>query len=526
MNRDTEDVPLPKILEYVTPEELQKFENQDFEDEHERERIRLLTLKPRGRPRKLLLPGNTTKTPQAKGTLSTPGQSYTAFRAAITPGEPKRKGRPKGWRKNAVVPTINATVPSFNGPQPMRSDSTPVDSSTREQSVEDETPLDIQARTGVYAMVAASGLMNIDSETEPEASRDITPFYPSYEDEDGPSSKRRRIDINSMSDFNGIRDSATGSPLAPPAFTRKPSEPYMSDEEEREALLGQFKGQNEHQKQTSTSSEDSILSTIIVKPKILDTMPPPAQPAQTTPNRAPKRTSLTPHFPLSRLKIPSTSGRKKSQSSSKPMPASPTTARRRNNVLPNNNLQRSSPRPQPTASLMPTTVITTAKSLAPRRQNIFRDITSYFAPKTSAVETMSISQTQASTMSMKLKFSKNPEHHKEIDVDSESDEEASHSPASKAAHHLASSDSPASGSVTSFIGVRDPAILSSIDRLDPRLRNIRSHISDSNGSEDDDEESDVEMVNQTPQVTYASKSDDESVSSTDSILGTIVARRR
>ena len=511
-------MPVANILEFITPEELQRFENQDYEDERERERIRLATLKPRGRPRKYLLPGTTTPNPLPKSLLPTPKQGYSAFREAITPGEPKRKGRPKGWRKNAIPLSSNGPVPSFDGPQPTGDDSTPLEASTRDQSVEGETPLDIQARTGVFSMVAASGLMNIDSETEVEPSREITPFHPVYEDEDigESSSKRRRFDTYAMPAFDGLEDSSA----IPPTFARKPRESNTSEEDERVALLGQFISQREQQTHTDASSDDSMLSTIKARPKVTDPRPPSARPAQTTPTRSPKRTSLTPHFPVNGWKIPSISAGKLSDSASKNRSISPTSNRKSNKASPGVSPRRLPTRRHPIAPSRPSAVAVTASDQIPTKRKAFRDITSYFAPQSTDNETISIPQTQPSASPMKRESTLDPAYADISDVEGGANKEGS--------YRWASEDSLASESATSFVRVAEADALNSVERVDPRLRNMPSHVSDSNESEDDEdeEESDVDMVEQTPYETHVTESDNESDSSTDSAHGTIFARAR
>ena len=375
MTRDTEDVPISKIHDYVTPAELQRFEHKDFEDEREREREseRLRRLyKPRGRPRKDGLPRRTptAATTTLKAVAVTPSRGYTSFRSAT--GEGKKRGRPVGWRKNAVPPPNSIPAPSFNGPQPTSKTKAPDEPSTREQSVDQDTPLDIQSRTGIYSMVAASGLIPIDSETEPDASRDITPLHPTFEAAEfaQPSPKRPRIDepATPLHSPNGTRNvSLRLSPTPPPP-------PHGDVDDERRALPSQFDGKSMRQWSPDQPSSESLLSTIkICPPPISHNVRISAAPTvQTTPSRRPKRRSLTPHFPGGRWwqlggksgkRDPSgmlspSSNRKKATLNAQPQPSSI------EKVTPAAPPRRPSP--------------TTIKRLAPSQRNVFRDITSYF----------------------------------------------------------------------------------------------------------------------------------------------------
>ena len=137
ITRDAEEVPVAKILDHVSPAELERFENQDFFDEDERERL-LPPKKPRGRPRKgdKLLPsfsvapiGEETSREQSvlpEGSILTKrriGRPKGTFRkkAADQPSAfiKKPRGRPPRQRNLSVV------IPAFNGPQPQNIESTP-----------------------------------------------------------------------------------------------------------------------------------------------------------------------------------------------------------------------------------------------------------------------------------------------------------------------------------------------------------------------------------------------------------------
>ena len=482
IKRDAEDVPLSKIHDYITPTELRCFEQKDFERERERElereRLRLLQ-KPRGRPRKNALPNGTPNTTTPKAAPKTPAGGYGAFRNAT--GEGKKRGRPLGWRKNTGSPTNIVQAPSFNGPQPTGQTKSPNEPSTREQSLEDETPLDIQARTGVYSMVAASGLIPIDSETEPEASRDITPLHPTFEDAEfeQPSSKRQKPNDNAtpFQSSNGTRGiSVTSSPTPPPDYGQR--------DDERKALITRFKGASKRQRSSSQPSSESLLSTTKACPTppvshdITSSQPPPVQ---STPSRQPKRTSLTPHFPGNRWWQPNIKGGRKRIAdvlspssnhekvaiSAKPPP--PSTSR------------------LPPASATPSTT-TSIKSLAPTQRSVFRDITSYFVPIRKIPEVVKSSQPEPSD-----------DGESESDSHSESgDEDTPHQRPPRSI--LKSLDTSDSSTSDSFMSVIEPTIHKIVDRVDPRLRDLPSHISDSvNG---DEEETDHEILDQVPETQH------------------------
>lgn len=228
--QDAEDVLFTQILDHVTPSELARFENADYEAEDEAERIHLENMKPRGRPRKdgaATANGLVPKMPKPKPSGLASG-GYSAFRGE---GQPKKRGRPVGWRKHGGPAAPGGPVPSFNGPQPTGEVDTEPDMSTREQT-EDlaEKRLDIQAKTGVYSMVSASGLgpQVPDSGTEMDT-REPTPS-PNDEMADEPTPKRRRVDVDASSPSTSF-ETAPPSPVLQSRAT--------SDEDERLNLLDQ-----------------------------------------------------------------------------------------------------------------------------------------------------------------------------------------------------------------------------------------------------------------------------------------------
>lgn len=227
---DAEEVPVAKILDYVSPAELERYENQEFFEEDERERL-LPPKKYPGRPRKgdlvapsftiipigdetpregSLLPEGITsisKRPgRPKGSYGNRGSEFISVESSVQssahigrpmgslkrgpkktnahnpkpaklnvlsegPTNIKRgRGRPPRQNKLAVV------IPSFNGPQPQKLRSTPGLESESDEILHDPKPQ--------YSMVAASGLDQLDSE-------DVTSRDQSVELV--PTSKKRRL---------------------------------------------------------------------------------------------------------------------------------------------------------------------------------------------------------------------------------------------------------------------------------------------------------------------------------------------
>lgn len=243
---DAEEVPVAKILEHVSPAELERYENQDFFDEDERERI-LPQPKPRGRPRKLneiapsfniapigeeqslLLEGSIPFKKRAgrpKGALNKKGRKVTSIAPSIRSklqigrpttsnkrGPPRKKaniltstkpsvllesstaikrprGRPPRQKNLAVV------IPSFNGPQPQE-----LESSIGAESESDDMLGDPKPQ---YSMVVASGLGQSDTEDTTSRDQSVEPV---------PSSKRRRMDNrNAFVDLSSDADDDERSP--------------------------------------------------------------------------------------------------------------------------------------------------------------------------------------------------------------------------------------------------------------------------------------------------------------------------
>ena len=172
------DIPLGNILDYVSPQELTRYETQDFirEDEKEEEERQLKLLrKPRGRPKKTL---------QDSSNQASPRDVH--FETPAT-GKKRGRGRPR---------KVSSLIPSFNGPQPvpmvpMRGlETTLMDVSSEMSSDESITP-----RRQQYSMVTASGLLPPDI-SEEDTSREVSRIrtqLPGIE----PVAKRRRTTSNS-----------------------------------------------------------------------------------------------------------------------------------------------------------------------------------------------------------------------------------------------------------------------------------------------------------------------------------------
>lgn len=273
---DAKEVPVAKILDYVSPAELERYENQDFFDEDERERL-LPPKKPRGRPRKgdTVVPsfniapiGEETSREQSllpeasvsiKKKIGRPIGSYKKTGSKFTSVQPSipskvKIGRPIGSYKRghykkkvdrftSTKPSVlsepstsiktgpgrpprqknlSVVIPSFNGPQPQELESAP--------SAESESDEKLGAPKPQYSMVAASGLGQSDTE-------DVTSRDPSVELV--PSIKRRRLDtafINLSSDANGDERSPH-PPKRARVFPESSPDPIADDSA---ALLRQF----------------------------------------------------------------------------------------------------------------------------------------------------------------------------------------------------------------------------------------------------------------------------------------------
>lgn len=212
VNRDSTEVPLTKILDHVTPAELQRFENLDFLEEDIRE-ANLPPPKARGRPvGSRLVDGKLVRAsvsavplrdrkPHSQPTkpvvvLQNASRSPTQdFVRAPSSRTPQIAVRVRG--SNAPH-AFTVRVPSFNGPQPgQRRQAAETDTSS--ESSEDELSSQKPTRRHQYAMAAASGLAPPETSPE-ETSREVSiSRAPSPErshfHERGRSPKRRRLDV-------------------------------------------------------------------------------------------------------------------------------------------------------------------------------------------------------------------------------------------------------------------------------------------------------------------------------------------
>ena len=178
--RDSDEVPLEKILDHVTPSELERFETEEFikEDEEEEEAIRFAAMrKPKGRP---------------VGWRADMGVTYAQFlemNGGITPsGETeinRTPGGPPGVPRQGV---LRKQGRPFRNPQPIPESSADEDSS---HVTGRRRP---RGRPRVYSMVAAAGL-GPEMGSQDESSRDITPvpIAATSVDVGGPPSKKRRL---------------------------------------------------------------------------------------------------------------------------------------------------------------------------------------------------------------------------------------------------------------------------------------------------------------------------------------------
>lgn len=243
---DAEEVPVAKILDYVSPAELERFENQDFFDEDERERL-LPPKKPRGRPRKGdgIIPSFNT----------VPIGQETSREQSLLPDAPilikKKIGRPKGtFRKKAVnltstkpsvlskpstaikrgrgrprrQPNLSVVIPSFNGPQPQELESTPTTPSESDKIIKVPKPQ--------YSMITASGLGQSDTEDVTSRDRSLEVL---------PSSRRRRLGTESASlDPSHDEDDAERSPTQAKRVKMFPDMSPDPIADDNIALLRQF----------------------------------------------------------------------------------------------------------------------------------------------------------------------------------------------------------------------------------------------------------------------------------------------
>ncbi|CAD6580880.1 MAG: hypothetical protein ASARMPRED_000362 [Alectoria sarmentosa] len=273
---DVEEVPVVKILDHVSSAELERYENRDFFDEDERERL-LPPQKPRGRPRKddtivpsfnmapigeetsreqSLLSGepiSIKKTGRPRGSYGKKRGKFTStapiIQSTVRRGRPigslrrgpykkadtftstkpsipsnpsatikKPRGRPRLQKKFSVV------IPSFNGPQPQEPDSTPAQESESDVTLHHPKPQ--------YSMIAASGLGQSDSEEVTSRDQSIELL---------PSSKKRRFNTsNAFVDLSHDDDDDQISPLPSKKAKTLPETSPDPIADDSAALLRQF----------------------------------------------------------------------------------------------------------------------------------------------------------------------------------------------------------------------------------------------------------------------------------------------
>lgn len=287
ITRDPGEVALENIYDYVSPSELERFENEEYEKEDEREeeldRI-AATRRQRGRPRKIV-------TSFGALALSARKSSEDPFAAPIK----RLRGRPRKY-----------PIPSFNGPAPIHdtSASEGTQTMTRAQS---DIPTSVsdsrqpQGRRRIYSLVAAAGLGSPMGSADEDTSRDVTPLPEAQSHEDEPYPKRSRLESY---------DSGHARSLSPilELGTGLEARAIGSQFRDREALIRQFHISKTRQRKSSISSSDSLMSRIeVLRPPIPASQSDYSKKELTTPVKDNQRkTSLTPHFPSTRPAIVST----------------------------------------------------------------------------------------------------------------------------------------------------------------------------------------------------------------------------
>lgn len=445
VNRDSGEVPLRKIFDFVTPTELERFENQDFIEEDEREEkerlAKLLRKKAPGRPRKNPLFGDTIFREQS--TLSS---------GLINSKRPR--GRP---RRNTV------SAPSFNGPQPGLEVRIPIGLRTSSVVADSENSSEIEAtpRRLQYSMVAASGLAPPET-SEEETSREVSMAGTQSPDIE-PSPKKRKIEStgtlqclaprstpmvrippdvrpkaishpsqksaqSGLVDLTGDEtDSENVDTIKPLSYdSPKDSSPMLGIDEKRQTPLRQFQSHDNQQNSPASSSSDSLIgSTVVQRTQQSESHPSQATQKQanstdnpfslkdsprsatklpllrnktrestpstqhTSPNKSrPRKVSLTPHFP------PAMTYNHNSYSPTDIRPVSSFSADSKNSSLPTRiqappHKRKRSPEPiessNPTSKPSRTPVSSLLKPLQPTNY-----ITDFFQPKRSPIKTLQL----------------------------------------------------------------------------------------------------------------------------------------
>ena len=158
---DAREIPIAEILDHVSPAELERYENRDFFDEDERER-----LPPPKKPRVRRVGSHTRDTDESANEYSSTKSSILSTTSTAIKATRGRIPRQKN---------ISVVIPSFNGPQPKKLKTLANAESESDDILDHPKPQ--------YSMVVASGLGQ--SDTEYMTSRD-------HSAELEPSSKKRR----------------------------------------------------------------------------------------------------------------------------------------------------------------------------------------------------------------------------------------------------------------------------------------------------------------------------------------------
>ena len=159
---DAREIPIAEILDHVSPAELERYENRDFFDEDERERLPPPTKKPRVRR----VDSRTRDADESAHEYSSTKSSVRSTPSTAIKGTRGRLPRQEN---------ISVVIPSFNGPQPKKLKTLANAESESDDILDHPKPQ--------YSMVVASGLGQ--SDTEYMTSRD-------HSAELEPSSKKRR----------------------------------------------------------------------------------------------------------------------------------------------------------------------------------------------------------------------------------------------------------------------------------------------------------------------------------------------
>ena len=293
IHRDSQEVPLSKILDHVTPAELQRYENQDYLLEDAQEERRQLQ-KPRGRPRKgVELSKDASREQSTIPVVSHHGKASPGHPnkiAVVIPvfspiSKPGKIGAPTPFTPPKVIAQVPATpkvqssisagVLPFANPKFSVSES----SGSRTQFHSPKT-----TRRPQYSMVAASGLAPSDTSSDENLSRNTSTSRAESHDpislDQEPFLKRRKLTpvrtvpnrasspSRQLIEYSNGSGSDSGSEGVEPVDTIDMRE----EDVERETLLRQF--------QPRIPSDTASAAKIMTPPKTI-----------------PRRASITPCFP-------------------------------------------------------------------------------------------------------------------------------------------------------------------------------------------------------------------------------------